>query len=143
MTGKQGGTGWISQSLERMGQLRANRWRQTAAEILRDYALILLGSALLAISMHLFFIPHQLVAGGLSGTAQIISSFTGWPIGTLTFALNVPLFILGWFQLVVRNSQMKLLSTARAIEVLDKMTGRSWQAWFEKYLYGTETPKVD
>ncbi|HEY1409170.1 MAG TPA: YitT family protein [Promineifilum sp.] len=99
MTGKQGGTGWISQSLERMGQLRANRWRQTAAEILRDYALILLGSALLAISMHLFFIPHQLVAGGLSGTAQIISSFTGWPIGTLTFALNVPLFILGWFQL--------------------------------------------
>jgi uncharacterized membrane-anchored protein YitT (DUF2179 family) len=65
----------------------------------RDYALILFGSILLAVSMHLFFIPHQLVAGGLSGAAQIINSFTGWPIGTLTFLLNIPLFILGWFYL--------------------------------------------
>jgi uncharacterized membrane-anchored protein YitT (DUF2179 family) len=70
--------------------------RQTALQLARDYALILFGSALLALSMHLFFIPHQLVAGGLSGTAQLINSFTGWPIGTLTFILNIPLFFLGW-----------------------------------------------
>ncbi|MCL4804017.1 MAG: YitT family protein [Anaerolineae bacterium] len=73
--------------------------RETARRIARDYAVILFGSALLALSMHLFFIPHQLVAGGLSGTAQIISSFTGWPIGTLSFILNIPLFVLGWFYL--------------------------------------------
>jgi len=78
-----------------------NQWRQSprvihAAEIGWDYFLILVGSTILAVSMHLFFIPNQLVAGGLSGTAQIINSFTGWPIGTLTFVLNIPLFILGW-----------------------------------------------
>jgi aminopeptidase N len=49
----------------------------------------------------------------------------------------------GWFQLVVRNSEMKLLSTARALEILDKLTGKSWQPWFEKYVYGTETPRVE
>jgi uncharacterized membrane-anchored protein YitT (DUF2179 family) len=80
---------------------RMNQWRQSprvihAAEIGWDYFLILVGSTILAVSMHLFFIPNQLVAGGLSGTAQIINSFTGWPIGTLTFVLNIPLFILGW-----------------------------------------------
>ncbi len=78
---------------ERVGR---GKGRQTAAQLLRDYALMLLGSALLALSMHLFFIPHQLVAGGLSGTAQLINNFTGWPIGTLSFILNIPLFILGW-----------------------------------------------
>ncbi|WP_374688381.1 YitT family protein [Promineifilum sp.] len=80
----------------RVWQRRMSEHRETAARLARDYALILLGATLLAVSMHLFFIPHQLVAGGLSGTAQIINSFTGWPIGTLTFLLNIPLFIVGW-----------------------------------------------
>ncbi len=70
--------------------------RPTALEVARDYGLIVLGAALLAVSMHVFFIPNQLVAGGLSGTAQLINNFTGWPIGTLSFILNVPLFFLGW-----------------------------------------------
>lgn len=67
--------------------------------IIRDYALIIVGSIMLSVSMHLFFIPHQLVAGGLSGTAQLINSFTGWPIGTLSFILNIPLFVVGWLYL--------------------------------------------
>lgn len=82
---------------ERIRQLRNGRKRDTLWRLARDYALIILGSAMLSVSMHLFFIPHNLVAGGLSGTAQIINSFTGWPIGTLSFVLNIPLFILGWF----------------------------------------------
>ncbi len=64
--------------------------------IIRDYALILIGATVLAVSMHLFFVPSQLVAGGLSGAAQIVNSFTGWPIGTLIFIANIPLFFLGW-----------------------------------------------
>jgi uncharacterized membrane-anchored protein YitT (DUF2179 family) len=88
-------TGSLARIRERIRQGRGKR-RQTALQLARDYALIIFSSALLALSMHLFFIPHQLVAGGLSGTAQIISSFTGWPIGTLSFILNIPLFFLGW-----------------------------------------------
>jgi len=70
--------------------------RQTVLQLARDYGLILAGAALLAVSMHVFFIPNDLVAGGLSGTAQIINNFTGLPIGTLSFILNIPLFFLGW-----------------------------------------------
>ena len=89
----------MARTRERVRQLRAGRKPETFRRLARDYALILFGSALLAVSMDLFFIPNDLVAGGLSGTAQIINSFTGWPIGTLTFILNIPLFILGWFYL--------------------------------------------
>lgn len=80
---------------------RFRAWRErpgTAGTLsnVRDYALLVAGSIILAVSLHLFFIPNQLVAGGLSGAAQLINSFTGWPIGTLIFIFNIPLFILGW-----------------------------------------------
>ena len=81
---------------ERVRLRRASEHHATRLQLARDYALIFLGAALLALSMDLFFIPKDLVAGGLSGTAQIINSFTGWPIGTLTFIINIPLFFLGW-----------------------------------------------
>ena len=99
MTMTQNNGNWKSRTLERVRQLRRNRRNEAAGRIIRDYTLIVLGSVLLAVSMHLFFIPHQLVAGGLSGTAQLINNFTGWPIGTVSFVLNIPLFILGWFYL--------------------------------------------
>ncbi len=89
----------MAQTKERLAQLRRTRQPDTTRQIIRDYALNLFGSAMMALSLHLFFIPHQLVAGGLSGTAQIINNFTGWPIGTLTFVLNIPLFVLGWHYL--------------------------------------------
>ena len=63
---------------------------------LRDYTLILVGVALQAVAFFLFLVPGQLAPGGLSGAAQIINSFTGWPIGTMVLIGNIPLFFLGW-----------------------------------------------
>jgi uncharacterized membrane-anchored protein YitT (DUF2179 family) len=64
--------------------------------LIRDYILISLGVILQALSMVLFYIPGNLAAGGVSGIAQLIGNFTGWPIGTLYIVLNVPLLALGW-----------------------------------------------
>ena len=88
--------GHLAQIRERVRLRRESEKHATAAQLLRDYMLVFAGAALLAVSMDLFFIPNDLVAGGLSGTAQIINSFTGWPIGTVSFILNIPLFFLGW-----------------------------------------------
>lgn len=99
MSAIQNNNNWKARTLERVQQLRQNRRPGAARRIMLDYAVIILGSVMLALSMHLFFIPHRLVAGGLSGTAQLINNFTGWPIGTLSFILNIPLFVLGWFYL--------------------------------------------
>ena len=62
----------------------------------RDYGLITAGVVLQALSMVLFYIPGNLAAGGVSGIAQLIGNFTGWPVGTLYIVLNIPLLALGW-----------------------------------------------
>jgi len=61
-----------------------------------DYLFIVLGALVQAVSMRLFLIPGLMVSGGISGAAQIIQYFTNWPIGTMVFLGNIPLFILGW-----------------------------------------------
>ncbi len=64
--------------------------------IIRDYALILLGALIQAISLRLFLVPADLASGGVTGIAQLINYYTRWPIGLMVFIGNVPLFILGW-----------------------------------------------
>ncbi len=65
----------------------------------QDYLLICLGSLLQALWLCLFLAPSQLVVGGISGLAQIINHYTGFPIGFMTLLGNIPLFIIGWNRL--------------------------------------------
>ena len=45
--------------------------------------------------MVLFLVPGRLAAGGVSGAAQIVNRYTGWPIGVMVILANLPLFVLG------------------------------------------------
>jgi len=63
---------------------------------IRDYFYLTIGALLLALALDLFLVPARLAAGGVSGLAQIINHYTGWPIGAMTLAFNIPLFALGW-----------------------------------------------
>lgn len=62
----------------------------------RDYILIIVAAFIQAISLRIFYVPANLASGGVSGIAQLINHFTGWPIGLMVFIGNVPLFLLGW-----------------------------------------------
>ncbi|MFZ5910719.1 MAG: YitT family protein [Chloroflexota bacterium] len=64
--------------------------------LFRDYGLIVIGSLAQAIGLRLFLVPAQLASGGVSGIAQLVNHFTGWPIGLMVFVGNIPLFLLGW-----------------------------------------------
>src|SRR5689334_4159812 len=56
---------------------------------LRDYGLIVFGALLQALAMDLFLVPGQLAAGGVSGAAQIVNRYTGWPgLGGRRFMLR-------------------------------------------------------
>ena len=59
----------------------------------------IVGSIIIALGFTLFQVPHNIAAGGVSGTAIIINHFTGWPIGVLYLLMNIPLLILGYFHL--------------------------------------------
>jgi uncharacterized membrane-anchored protein YitT (DUF2179 family) len=64
--------------------------------LLRDFTLIGISSLIQAFSLRVFFVPANLASGGVSGIAQLINHFTGWPIGLMVFLGNIPLFLLGW-----------------------------------------------
>jgi uncharacterized membrane-anchored protein YitT (DUF2179 family) len=63
---------------------------------IKDYLMIALASLIQAASLRIFFVPANLASGGVSGIAQLINHFTGWPIGLMVLIGNVPLFLLGW-----------------------------------------------
>jgi uncharacterized membrane-anchored protein YitT (DUF2179 family) len=62
----------------------------------RDLGLIVLGALVQAVGLRLFLVPANLASGGVSGIAQLINYRTGWPIGLMVLAGNLPLFLLGW-----------------------------------------------
>lgn len=57
---------------------------------------ILLGGVISGISFNAFIIPHKMLSGGISGIALITNYLTGINPGILIFALNIPVFILGY-----------------------------------------------
>ena len=61
-----------------------------------DYFLILIAAFIQALSLRVFFVPANLASGGVSGVAQLVHHFTGWPIGLMILLGNIPLFVLGW-----------------------------------------------
>jgi len=66
-------------------------WRLVA-----DYAQIIIGSLLVGIGVNLFFVPNQVVSGGVTGIAILIHYAFGTPVGLVTLLLNLPLLLIGW-----------------------------------------------
>ena len=94
------------------------RHATSSSQYIRDYALILIGCLVQAIAMDVFLIPARLAAGGVSGLAQIVSSLSGWPVGTLVLIMNVPLFVIGWRYLGGRRFLFRTAVTVVAYSLL-------------------------
>ncbi|HEY3311919.1 MAG TPA: YitT family protein [Anaerolineales bacterium] len=86
---------------------------------IKDYTLVIIGTSIQAIALRIFFVPAELASGGVSGVAQLVNHFTGWPIGLMVFLGNVPLFLLGWRYLGGRRFALR---TATAILTLSFLT---------------------
>ncbi len=63
---------------------------------MKEVAYVLLGALIQAFSLRLFLVPGSMVSGGISGAAQIVNHFSGFPIGVMVVIGNLPLFVLGW-----------------------------------------------
>jgi uncharacterized membrane-anchored protein YitT (DUF2179 family) len=64
-----------------------------------DYALMTVGAMLVALAVRVFLVPNNVITGGLTGVAQLLSSLFGTPVGLVVLILNVPLLIFGWRRL--------------------------------------------
>ena len=81
-----------------MDKLGSINWRREGGQLLRDYAMVVIGSLLLALAFTWFFIPHDIAPGGVTGIATVIANLTGLNVGMLAFVINLPLFLAGYRQ---------------------------------------------
>jgi uncharacterized membrane-anchored protein YitT (DUF2179 family) len=70
-----------------------------AWRVVPTIAALAIGALIAAFSYSLFLVPFSITSGGVGGISIIINSFTDWNFGTLYLVLNIPLLILGYFQL--------------------------------------------
>ena len=73
----------------------AVRAKPAAAERILSYAQILIGCMIAAMAYPLFMTPNRIAPGGITGIATILNHLLGWPVGTVSLILNLPLFVIG------------------------------------------------
>ena len=92
-------------------------------EFLKSYAVITLGSLIYALAYNIFFAPNQVAMGGLTGLGQVLNAVIPvLPVGGTVFAMNVPLFFLGWKYIgghLLVSSLYAMTFSSFAIDVLD------------------------
>ena len=77
--------------MEWQGIFDMNTVHKKIREVLKDSFYIVIGSMLTAFGFAVFTVPNNIAPGGVSGLATAISHLSGWPVGLLTFILNVPI----------------------------------------------------
>ena len=103
-------------------------------KLLKDYAVITLGSMIFSLSFNWFFVPNAVGMGGVTGLAQVINLLLPiLPVGVMTIVLNVPLFLLGWkymgwhllasslYAMAVSSVTIDLLAAFHTFEPMDPM----------------------
>ena len=74
----------------------AFRKNPAAAERFFSYVQILLGALIGGAAYPLFLTPNRIAPGGITGVATILNHLLHWPVGTVSLALNLPLFLISW-----------------------------------------------
>lgn len=86
--------------------------------------LLTIGCFIMACGTSFFLLPNQLSSGGFAGLATIAYYLLNIPLGTTMFALNIPLFILGYIRIGKKFLIKSLIGTivlAIFIDILDKL----------------------
>ncbi|TLG72704.1 YitT family protein [Culicoidibacter larvae] len=72
-----------------------NKWVDMAWNL----AILVFGTFLIALAIQLFYVPHNIVAGGVSGLAIVFNILFQWNIATFTLIVNAVLLVIGSFML--------------------------------------------
>lgn len=81
-----------------------------------DIIVIILASAAYSLGVHCFVQPNNIAPGGVTGIAIILTSLLPVKTGTMIFAFNVPLMIIG-FILLNKATMIKTVISVAAITV--------------------------
>jgi len=83
-----------------------------SSEWLSAYTYLILGSIIFAVSDILFVVPYKLAPGGVYGIATVLNTMFSWKISYCTFAMEIPLIIIGTIILGPRFGVKTIVSVA-------------------------------
>ena len=63
---------------------------------IKEYALITVGTAIIAAAVYFFMIPGKLTPGSASAVALLLSNVIPLPISVITLGLNASLLVIGF-----------------------------------------------
>lgn len=84
-----------------------------------DYAMIVVGVAVMWISYAVFFIPNRIAPGGFTGVATVLHYWLGMPVGVVVISMNIPLFMLGMKLLGLRFGIRSIMATIGLSVMID------------------------
>lgn len=77
--------------------------------------IIFVSSIVLAVAFNMFLLPHEVLAGGVTGIAMMLGLVTPLNAGLWMIILNIPILILGWMKLgktFIANSLFSVVVTS-------------------------------
>jgi len=82
---------------------------------LKNFSAEFLGCILYAVGISYFITPSDIAPGGISGISLILNYLYNLPVGTVSFILNIPVLILGYFYLnkriIIRSLRIIFVSS--------------------------------
>ncbi|MDE6732505.1 MAG: YitT family protein, partial [Oscillospiraceae bacterium] len=81
-----------------------------------DAVIILAAAAVYSLGVHCFISPNGIAPGGVTGIAVVIAAVSPVKVGTLIFALNIPLMIVG-FIFLNKSTMIKTIFSVLAITI--------------------------
>ena len=102
--------------------------------IFLEYASVILGSAIVAISFNVFLLPNEVASGGVSGISTILKGVFDWKPAFVQWAFNIPLFIAGVIFLG-KNFGLKTAVGTIFLPFVVFLT-ESWEPWTLNPLLG-------
>lgn len=117
-----------------MKKRRHREPKHPVTQKLLEYALVLVGSAIVAIAFNVFLLPNQIASGGVSGISTIFAETFGWEPAYVQWAFNIPLFIAGVIVLG-RNFGVKTLVGTLFLPFIVFLS-KDWEPWTQDALLG-------
>ncbi len=91
--------------------------RERLLRELYEYVMVIVGALILAANVPLFLEPNRVVSTGVTGLGMLAYFLWGWPIGLVTFIINIPILLAGirWgggWRLLIRTVVAVITMTA-------------------------------
>lgn len=86
-----------------------------------DYAIIVAGAFVYAVSVVIFTAPNNIAPGGLTGIGTVLNYLYDFPIGVIIFVFNIPLFVWGAIEHGIKFLTKTIVGTAILSVAIDVM----------------------